>query len=57
MKESGKVKQMYCPNCMKRLTGITDENGAMRVICERCDAKIYSKQIKPQTYMMRIRAV
>lgn len=57
MKESGKVKQMYCPNCMKRLTGITDENGAMSVICERCGAKIYSKQIKPQTYMMRIRAV
>jgi len=57
MKESGKVKQMYCPNCMKRLMGITDENGAMRVICERCGAKIYSKQIKPQTYMMRVSAV
>ena len=57
MNEAGKVKEIHCPNCMKKITGKTDENGAMRVICERCGAKIYSKQIKPQTYMMRVSAV
>ena len=39
------IVRMHCPNCGRRLTGYKSEDGAMRIVCPRCKAWIFSKQI------------
>ena len=36
--------QMHCPNCGKQLVGYKSGDGALRIDCPRCMAKIFSKQ-------------
>jgi len=36
--------QMYCPNCGAKVVGFRSSDGAVRIICSRCAAKIFSKQ-------------
>ena len=38
------VVQMYCANCGAKVSGLKSADGAVRIECPRCMAKIYSKQ-------------
>ena len=37
---------LFCPNCGHKVIGYQSADGALRIICERCGSKIYSKQMK-----------
>ena len=54
MKKAGVIKHMGCPNCFRRLTGVTDSEGGMRLVCDRCGVYLYSKQISPRTYIIKV---
>ena len=36
--------KMYCPNCGTKVMGFKSSDGAVKIICSRCAAKIFSKQ-------------
>ena len=38
------IVQMYCANCGAKVGGLKSADGAVRIECPRCMAKIYSKQ-------------
>ena len=54
MDNSGNIREFCCPNCAKHLAGAADESGGVRVMCTRCGVRLYSKQIKPKTYVIYI---
>lgn len=46
--------QLCCPNCTRHLCGILDKSGGLKIICNRCGARIYSKPIGIRTYLIKI---
>ncbi len=48
--------QICCPNCTRHLCGILETNGSMKIICNRCGARIYSKQMGVRAYYIKITA-
>ncbi len=54
MQKSGKIKEIGCPNCFKHLMGITDSEGGLKIVCNRCGVRLYSKQITPKTYIVKV---
>ncbi|MCD7729048.1 MAG: hypothetical protein LUI60_03955 [Clostridia bacterium] len=56
MQKQGEIFRMCCPNCARHLSGIKDEKGCVKIICERCDAKIVSKHITPTSCNIKITA-
>lgn len=36
--------RMHCPNCGTIVIGYKDDDGAVRILCKRCQVKIFSKQ-------------
>lgn len=42
-----KTQALICPNCGKRLDGILDEHGGVRLGCDRCGVLIYSRKVTP----------
>ena len=53
-KKAGRIMEMICPNCGKKLAGITDERGGMRIICSRCEVRIYSVQKTPKKVLIEV---
>lgn len=43
-----KVQIINCPNCGKKIEGIMDEKGGVRLSCNRCGVLVYSKLITPR---------
>lgn len=35
---------IYCPNCGRKIIAYKSDDGALRVICPKCDVKLFSKQ-------------
>lgn len=48
------VQAIHCPNCARKNSGVTDGTGGTRLICTRCGAKIYSKQVTPKKYVISV---
>jgi ribosomal protein S27AE len=36
--------QMFCPNCGAKVIGYKSADGAVRMLCDRCYAAIFSKK-------------
>lgn len=34
---------LFCPNCGHKVVGYHDEDGAVRLICDRCKSVMFSK--------------
>ena len=49
-----KVQEVICPNCGKRLRGIVDEHGGVRLQCRNCGVVIYSKRKTPHCYILKV---
>ncbi|MBQ3041383.1 MAG: hypothetical protein IJD42_07290 [Clostridia bacterium] len=46
--------QMYCPNCGNKITGYKSEDGALRIMCDRCKVVIFSKRKNVKEFNIRI---
>ena len=49
-----KVQEVICPNCGKRLRGIVDEHGGVRLHCHCCGVLIYSKRKSEHRYVLDV---
>ena len=48
------VQEVICPNCGKRLKGIVDDRGGVRLQCHTCGVVIYSKRKTPHKYVLEV---
>ena len=46
--------QMFCPNCGHKITGYKSEDGALRIMCDRCKVVIYSKRKNAKEFNIRV---
>ena len=46
--------QMFCPNCGHKVIGLKSADGALRIVCERCKSKIFSKQIRRKEVTLKV---
>lgn len=49
-----KIQEVYCPNCGRKLCGLVDKNGGVKVQCDRCGAVMYSRKITPKKAVIEI---
>ena len=47
--------QIYCSNCAKKLIGWEDERGGIRFDCDKCGVLAYSKKMKQNEYILKVR--
>ena len=46
--------QMYCPNCGHKITGYKSEDGALRIMCDRCKVVIFSKRKNVKEFAIKV---
>ena len=46
--------QMFCPSCGHKITGYKGEDGALRIICDRCKVVIFSKQKNKKEFAIKV---
>lgn len=45
---------MFCPKCGHKITGQRHENGALKLLCNRCKAAIFSKSRGEKEFNIKI---
>jgi len=45
-----------CPNCLKPVSGISDEDGYVRIICRTCGSKMVMKRMTRRKHLLEITA-
>ncbi len=45
-----------CPNCLKPVSGISDENGYVRIICPNCGTAMVMRKITRRKNLLEITA-
>ena len=43
-----------CPNCFKSVSGISDEDGYVRLICRNCGSKMVMKKMARRKHVLEI---
>ncbi|MBO4983855.1 MAG: zinc ribbon domain-containing protein [Clostridia bacterium] len=46
--------EMFCPNCGHKITGYLSEDGALRIMCDRCKVVIYSKRKNVKEFNIKV---
>lgn len=49
--------QMYYANCGTKVAGLKSQDGALRITCQKCGIKIYSKQKNAREVDIKLKSV
>ena len=45
---------LFCPNCGQKVMGYKTPDGAIKIMCPKCHAVIFSKKMKPTEVTLKV---